>query len=343
MIGTYASAIAICVAAILLGRGICLLSGHHGSTWLAPPVGFAALMFVCEVAISLPGRGWTAVVAVVVLCAASVWVGVRRRAAWPSAADGLMVVIVVLGITTVPFLANARVGVLGISVLNDTHWHLFLAQGLLQPSIRHLDTYGGGYPLGPHAVAATFAWGLGSSVDKTLTGVLIATPVLTGLAALGGLGDLSRSRRWLVAILSAIPYMAAAWYVQSAFKEPIMSLLMLGLVLALQAGRRQRFARPLVVVIPIAVLFAGVLYDYSYPGLVWPVAILACWLALELVLGGGWRRLSALAREARAALPAFGIAALVLVVLVAPDLHRMYTFWHLNGGSGDRDHRGRHD
>ena len=333
MIGTYASAIAISVASVLLGRGICVLSGYEGSTWLSPAVGFAALMVVCEVAISLPGRGWTAVIAVVVLCAASIWVGVRRRAGWPSAADGLVVAVVVLGMTTIPFLANARVGVLGISYLNDTHWHLFLAQGLLQPSIQHLDNYGVGYPLGPHAVAATFAWGLDSSVDKTLTGVLIATPVLTGLAALGALRDLTPTRRWLVAILAAMPYLAAAWYIQSAFKEPIMSLLLIGLLLALQAGRRERFARPVKVLVPIAVLIAGVLYDYSYPGLVWPVAIVACWLVLELVIGGGWRRLNALWRGTLAALPAIGIGVLVLVVLVAPDLHRMYTFWQTNGGT----------
>ena len=273
MIGTYASAIFISLAAILVGRAICVLSGHDGSTWLAPAVGFAALMVVCEVAIGLPGRGWTAVGAVVVLCAASVWIPVRRGAPWPSLRDALPVAIVVLMIVSIPFVANARVGVLGISFLNDTHWHLILAEGLRRPAIQSLDNYGPGYPLGPHAVAATFAQALGSDVDKTLTGVLIATPVLTGLAALGALIDLRRGRRWLVAVLAAIPYLAAAWYVQSAFKEPIMSLLMLGLVLALQAGRRDRFAHPVAVVVPAAVLIAGVLYDYSYPGLLWPAAI----------------------------------------------------------------------
>lgn len=110
-----------------------------------------------------------------------------------------------------------------------------------------------------------------------------------------------------------------------------MSLLLLGMVLALQMGRR-RLERPVAVLVPIAVLTAGVLYDYSYPGLVWPVAILACWLGLELLLGG-WRRLDAIGHILRGALPAFGIAAIVLVVLIAPDLHRMYTFWQSSGGA----------
>ena len=334
MIGTYVSAILICVVALVIGRGICILVGLEGRSWLAAPVGFAALMAICNVAIDLPGRGWTAVAAVVIFVAVSVWIGVTRGAPWPSRADGLAVAAGVLLITAVPFLANGRVGVLGISFLNDTHWHLFLAQGLLQPSIRSLDAYGVGYPLGPHAVSATFAQMLGSSVDKTLTGVLIATPVLTGLAALGAIGDLPRARRWLVAILAAVPYLAVAWYVQSAFKEPIMSLLLVGMVLALQAGHQARFSRPEAVVVPLAVLTAGVLYDYSYPGLVWPAAVLACWAVLELGFSGAWRRVGSLARGLGAAVPAFGLAAGLLALLVIPDVNRIYMFWQDNGGTG---------
>ncbi len=334
MLGTYASALLICMAAIIIGRGICLLAGHEGSTWLAPAVGLAALLVVCDVTIGLPGRGWTAVAAVVVLCAGSVWVGVRRRATWPPLSDALPVALVVLVYLSVPFIANDRVGVLGISILNDTHWHLFLAQGLLEPAIKPLDTYGPGYPLGPHAIAATFAQGLGAGVDQTFTGLLIATPVLTGLTALGALRDLSRPRRLLVAVLVAIPYLAAAWYVQSAFKEPIMSLLMLGLVVALITGRAQRFARPLAILVPAAVLIAGVLYDYSYPGLLWPVAIVACWLALEFTLGGAWRRLRGIVRKVRSSGPELVIGVLILVLLLAPDINRIHTFWLSSGGTG---------
>jgi len=333
VIGTYAAAILICVAALVIGRAICVLVGHEGGSWLAAPVGFAALMVICNVAIYLPGRGWTAVAAVVIFVAVSVWIGVRRSTPWPSWPDGLPVAAIVLVITAVPFLANGRVGVLGINFLNDTHWHLYLAQGLLQPSIRPLDTYGVGYPLGPHAVAATFAQGVGSSVDKTLTAVLIATPVLTGLAALGAIGDLPRARRWLVATLAAVPYLAVAWYVQSAFKEPIMSLLLIGMVLALQARNRGRFARPEAVLVPLAVLIAGVMYDYSYPGLVWPAAVLVCWAVLEVAFSGAWRRIGSVARDLRAVLPELGLAVALLVVLVLPDANRIYMFWQSNGGT----------
>jgi hypothetical protein len=223
--------------------------------------------------------------------------------------------------------------VLGISYLNDTHWHLILAEGLRRAAIQPLDNFGPGYPLGPHAVAAAFAQGLGSDVDKTVTGLLMATPVLTGLAALGALRDLSRSRRMLIAVLAAIPYLAVAWYVQSAFKEPIVSLLLIGLIVALQAGRREGFAHPPAVLIPAAVLVAGVLYDYSYPGLVWPAAVVLCWLALELTIGGAWRRLRPIARRVWISMPALLMSICLLVVLVAPDLGRIHAFWVANGGA----------
>lgn len=332
MIGTYASALLISLVAVVLGRGICVACEKEGSSWLSPAVGFAALMVICKVAISLPGRGWTAVGAVVVLCAAAIWLPARRRERWPSAIEAACVTLPLLLVVSIPFIANGRVGVLGISVLNDTHWHLLFAEGLRRQGISAYG-YGPGYPLGPHAIAATFAQGLGSDVDKTLTGVLMAVPLLTGLTVLGLLRDLSASRRWLVAVLAGIPYLAAAWYIQSAFKEPILSLMLVGLVLALRDGRRTRFARAAAVAVPIAVLTSGVLYDYSYPGLVWVVGVIVCWLALELVLGGWWRRLSAVRRWLRFAWPGLGVGVVALVVLEAPDLHRIYDFWISNGGT----------
>ena len=333
MIGTYASAILICAAAVVIGRAICVLAGNEGSTWLGPAVGFAALMILCEVAITLPGHGWTAVAALVIASCASAWVGVQRRATWPALTDMLPVAFGVLLFVSVPFVANARVGVLGISFLNDTHWHLILAEGLRRPSIKPFDGYGPGYPVGPHAVAATFAQLLGSDVDKTLTGVLMAVPILTALAALGMLTGVSTTRRWIVAVLAGIPYLAAAAYAESAFKEPILSLLLVGVVVALQGVRRQRFAHLSAVFVPVGVLVAGVVYDYSYPGLVWPAAVLACWLAFEFVLGGMWGRLRATTSRGRAALPALIAGACAFVIPVLPDIGRIHTFWASNQGT----------
>jgi hypothetical protein len=339
VIGTYASAIAITAASIVLGRGILVLAGRDGSTWLSPAVGFAALMVVCQVALSLPGRGWTAVAAIVILCAASIWVGVSRGAGWPSGIDTVVVGAGMLVLLSVPFLANGRVGILGVAFLNDTHWHLLLAEGMRRPAISAYG-YGVGYPLGPHAIAATFAQGLGTDVDKTLTGVLMAAPLLTAFTALGALSDLSKSRRWLVALLTGIPYLAAAWYAESAFKEPILALLLLGLVLALEGWRRDRFARPGPVAVTVAFLIAGVLYDYSYPGLLWVAAAVAGWVVVELVFGGLALHLRSVLRGSRAVLPAAGIGLLVLIVLLAPDVKRIHDFWVANGGTSAGNYGG---
>jgi hypothetical protein len=331
--GTYASAIFITVASLLLGRGVLVLCGNDGSSWAAAPVGFAALMIVCEVAVSLPGHGWTAVLVVVVLCIAATVLAWRRGARWPSAADAVPVTLGILALTAVPFLANGRVGLLGVSILNDTHWHLILAQSLLNPSIQPVDGYGYGYPLGPHAVAAVFAKGLGSSVDHTFTGMIIATPILTALGALGALGGLSRTRRWLVAWLTGLPYLAAAWYVQAAFKEPIMSLLVVGLVVVLLEARRGQFARPAAVIVPFAVLCGGAIYDYSYPGLVWPAAVIACWLVAEVLASGLWRRVGTTVRRLCPAIPALAIGTLLLLIIIAPDLERLHRFYSASGGT----------
>jgi len=48
VIGTYASAVLISVAAVILGRAICVLAGHEGASWLAPAIGLAALMIAYE-------------------------------------------------------------------------------------------------------------------------------------------------------------------------------------------------------------------------------------------------------------------------------------------------------
>jgi hypothetical protein len=333
VLGTYGSAIAISLASLIIGRAICILSGSNGSSWIAAPVGFAALMVICKIAVSLPGHGLTAVAVLGVLLVAALALGLLCDASWPSALDGIAVAIGIGALASLPFITSGRVGILGVSILNDTHWHLILAQGLLDPRIHPFGGYGVGYPLGPHAVAAVFAEGLSSRVDWTLTGELMATPILTGWAALGALEGLPRLRRWLVAGLAGLPYMSAAWYVQSAFKEPILSLLLVGEVLLLARVRADWRQRPQAILVPLGVLVAGVLYDYSYPGLAWPVAIAGCWLVVEVVIGGWWRRPSEVVRGLRAAVPMVAVAALVLVVLVAPDIERIRAFYVANGGT----------
>ena len=84
---------------------------------------------------------------------------------------------------------------------------------------------------------------------------------------------------------------------------------------------------------PIAVLVGGALYDYSYPGLLWPAAVIACWAVAEVIFGGMWRRPIPAVRRLVPAIPAAAVGAAVLLVIVAPDLERLHHFYFANGGS----------
>src|SRR3954454_18529107 len=284
MIGSYGNVVVICVAALVIGRGIFALTGETSWNWLAPSVGYAGLLVVCELAIRLPGHGWTAVLAVTAVVAASVVIG-RRRAVGSPLVDGLAVVIAILAATAIPFFASGRFGILGVSFLNDLAVHLPLADALLHPRIAAFTNHGPpGYPSGPHAIMATAGQGLGVSLGAASTGLLVATAVLTGLTALAGLEELPRLARWITATLAATLYLSAAWYAQGAFKEPIVGMLLLALVLLVLRGRRERFANPWPVAVPAALLLVGIVYVYSYTGLVWPAAFLVIWGGGELIL-----------------------------------------------------------
>lgn len=78
MIGTYASAVLITAVSIVLRRGIPALVRRPGFTWLNPAVGFAALMVICQIPLSLPERGWTAVGAVGFTSPASIPIAAGR-------------------------------------------------------------------------------------------------------------------------------------------------------------------------------------------------------------------------------------------------------------------------
>ncbi len=86
-------------------------------------------------------------------------------------------------------------------------------------------------------------------------------------------------------------------------------------------------------IIPIAVLLGGTVYDYSYPGLVWPAAVIACWIVAEIVASGMWRRMGSTVRRLSPAVPAVAVGALVLLVILAPDLQRLHRFYSASGGA----------
>ena len=141
---------------------------------------------------------------------------------------------IAIALATLPFLFNDRVGVLGEGIYTNDHaaqlyWAEWLRSGFgPEPSAVRF-----GYPIGPQAVAVIAAEVTGSSLVSAFNGLLLAIPALTGLAALAALGELRPGRRIAVASICALPYLAASFLAQSAFKETAMALFVLAFAIAL--------------------------------------------------------------------------------------------------------------
>jgi hypothetical protein len=277
MIGTYASAALICAVSLLVGRALLSLSGRRTWSWLEPAVGFGAVLTVTGFLARAPGHGTSATIGVVALIVAA------GLAAWrlPYEAPGawrvaIPVVVVVVIAMAIPFAVSGRWGLLGVGFNNDLGLHLAWAEWLRSgfgPSPEP------GYPLGPHGLAVAAAAFPGIGLGQAFLGEIVAIGVLTALTAVGALGDLRGWRRPLAATMVALPYLAASYFAQAAFKETAEALFVLAFAIFLTAPgalpgglvARLRFA------LPALAIFGGIFFSYSFAGLAWPLAILALW------------------------------------------------------------------
>jgi hypothetical protein len=77
----------------------------------------------------------------------------------------------------------------------------------------------------------------------------------------------------------AIPYLAASYYAQAAFKETAEALLVLAFAIWLTQFERLpgSWRDRLLFVLPSLALAGGIFFAYSFAGIAWPVAILALW------------------------------------------------------------------
>ena len=66
-LATYASLAVVCVASLLVGEAILAIYGRREPTWLADPVGLAALLAASGIAIKLPGHGTAVAITLAVL------------------------------------------------------------------------------------------------------------------------------------------------------------------------------------------------------------------------------------------------------------------------------------
>jgi hypothetical protein len=358
VIGTYAAALAVCVASLAIGQAAIVLCGRPGWSWTAAPVGLAILCAVCWATVRLPGHGSISAIVVLAMLAASL-AYLQGRGVWrePFTQGWPVFVLAALG-ASLPFIVEGHFGILGTSFNPDMSQHLLAADHLAHGHSGQLIRQG--YPLGPHAIVVALDKGLDIGLVKGFSGLTVAVAVLAPLSALAAFRDLRMLPRTAAALLVGLSYVFASYFAQGAFKEVMLAFFLLGFVLFLREAWREPTASPFRFA-PAALIAVGAVYTYSFPGLLWLLGTAVIWTLLELALsslggsappaggrpmgaphraqakpstvgGIGLTGPAAEKRRLAAATPrptvvrAALIAIAVLVVLVAPEIGRMIDF-----------------
>jgi hypothetical protein len=341
VLGVITAAGIVLVGAGLCGTAIWRACGLIAAASAAPACGLALLLVVAAIGIRLPGRADTAAALIalaIVVSAVYLWhsrTPNRPPLGMPLWAWGMALVVAIVAL--IPFGAVGRVGILGVGTNDDMTEHLLAAWALQGP---HADVLSklvhSGYPIAPHALVAAISGATGISLEHTFTGLLVAVPALLALAATGliaalceRLGEPFPSPPAIVVALAGalvgVCYLQSAFLAQASFKEPLQSVFVIGFAAALLSaadltdGTMRRHIP--VIGIPAALLASGSVYVYSYPGLAWVGGTLVIW---TVALAFARRR-----RILRAA-PIAGIAAIVFLLLIAPEVPRLIQF----AGSG---------
>jgi hypothetical protein len=341
MIATYASAALICAVSLLVGRAVLSLAGRREWSWLEPAVGLGAVLTVTGLLARAPGHGTSATVGLAALLAVAALVVWRRDYRAPGAwREGLPVAAAVVVVLSIPFAIAGHWGLLGVGFNNDLGLHLAWAEWLRSGFGPDAEP---GYPLGPHGLAVATATVPGINLGQAFLGEIIGIGVLTGLTALGALRQMTPGRRTIAAAMVALPYLAASYYAQAAFKETAEALLVLAFAIYLTtfsgerttetvaAGSRtpvpdtqhraRRDVSGIGVLLPALALAGGIFFSYSFAGIAWPVAILGLWsLSLPAVRAALRPRslLRFLLRPATLAALAVLAGLAVLVTVVGP-------------------------
>jgi hypothetical protein len=281
--GTYLSAGVILLASLLVGRALMLLLGRSTATFLEGAVGIALLMFVESIAIRAPGHETTsAVVGSVLVVASIVFLIVRRESIFgPAFLIALPVALLALLVASFPFIASGHIGIPGVGLNNDMASHLIYAEWLLDPSRLKPPGIAIGYPIGPHSLAVTVATMLGSEPLRGFLGLLVALPGLMAITSLGVFRELPPGRRILAAVLVSSAYLTASVLGIAGFKELLAGMFLVAFALGLREIERSEEGR-VAIVIGLAVITAGMVAAYSYPGAIWLGITLGVWIVAEL-------------------------------------------------------------
>ena len=330
MLGAYASFLIVLGAAATIGQAILVACGRRGWSPLAPAVGLAALCALAWWTVRLPGEGTAALIAIAIAAAGSaLFLRGRLTGAGAGLRRDLVVALAALLVASLPFIVEARFGILGTGLNPDMSQHLFAADRLAAGDSERLIAEG--YPLGPHAIVVAVA-ALGPSTVEAFNGLMLAVAVAACLAPLALLDGLSDWRRAGAALCIGLAYLVAASFVQGSFKETLQALFVLGFAIALLRPAQalptgEGGAPATLAAVPLAVLAIGSAYAYSFPGLAWLAGALAVWAAIELARATRRGALgpNAASRAAGGAERA-SVAVAILLLAIAPELGRMAEF-----------------
>lgn len=274
MVATYAAVLAVCLASVAIGQAALALCGVRRWSWLAPAIGLGLLCAICWATVRIGEAGVVPAVLVPLLTiAAGIYLRGRIEGGGEALRIGLPVGLGALLAASLPFAVEGHFGILGTGFNPDMSQHLLATDRLAEGHGSQLLNQG--YPLGPHSVVVALNEGLGIGIVQGFAGLTMAAAILAAPAALTLV-----TRPSAVALVVGLPYLVASYYAQGAFKEVIQALLVLAFVLALRESTRAWRDLPLRFV-PSALLAIGSVYVYSFPGLIWPAAILVVWLAIE--------------------------------------------------------------
>src|SRR6202012_1078960 len=236
LIGTYAAALAVCVASLAMGQALIVLCGRVRWSWSAAPVGLAILCAVCWGTVRLPGHGQISAIVVLVLVALSL-IYLQGKGVWREALGGWPVLVGAAFGSSLPFIVEGHFGILGTSFNPDMSQHLLAASQLAHGHVGQLQHQG--YPLGPHSIVVALNKGLDIGLVKGFSGLSVAVAVLAPLTALAAFRERPQLVRTAAALVVGLAYVVASYFAQGAFKETMLALFLLGFVLCLRESWRE--------------------------------------------------------------------------------------------------------